>query len=105
MTVAGDGDVLHRAGTAVLQTYPCHLVLQANRAVSVAAAMGRPGLTLGIGPSHESVQRRVSTDESGKLRMTAPGAWLQGSSGVGTDLLSRPTGRCDRQPRRANVPS
>lgn len=42
-------------GTAVLQTYPCHPLLQANRAASVVAAMGRPGFTLGIGPSHESL--------------------------------------------------
>lgn len=41
-------------GTAVLQTYPCHPLLQANRAASVVNAMNR-GFTLGIGPSHESV--------------------------------------------------
>jgi hypothetical protein len=29
-------------GTAVLQTYPCHPLLQANRASAVAAAMDRP---------------------------------------------------------------
>lgn len=46
-------------GTAVLQTYPCHPLLQANRAASVAAAMGRPGFTLGIGPSHEPLVRGV----------------------------------------------
>lgn len=40
-------------GTAVLQTYPCHPLLQANRAAAAAEAMGRPGFTLGIGPSHE----------------------------------------------------
>ena len=41
-------------GTAVLQTYPCHPLLQARRVASVVAAMARPGFTLGIGPSHES---------------------------------------------------
>jgi F420-dependent oxidoreductase-like protein len=41
-------------GTAVLQTYPCHPLLQANRAASVANAMGR-GFTLGIGPSHREL--------------------------------------------------
>jgi F420-dependent oxidoreductase-like protein len=46
-------------GTAVLQTYPCHPLLQANRAASVAAALARPGFTLGIGPSHESLIRKV----------------------------------------------
>jgi F420-dependent oxidoreductase-like protein len=46
-------------GTAVLQTYPCHPVLQANRAASVVDAMGRTGFTLGIGPSHEPLVRGV----------------------------------------------
>jgi len=46
-------------GTAVLQTYPCHPLLQANRAASVADAMRRPGFTLGIGPSHEALIRGV----------------------------------------------
>jgi F420-dependent oxidoreductase-like protein len=39
-------------GTAVLQTYSSHPSLMANRAQSVATGMGRPGFTLGIGPSH-----------------------------------------------------
>ena len=42
-------------GTAVLPTYPCHPVLMAGRATTASAAMARPGLTLGIGPSHEPV--------------------------------------------------
>jgi F420-dependent oxidoreductase-like protein len=42
-------------GTSVLQTYTSHPALMANRALSVATAMGRPGFTLGIGPSHEPV--------------------------------------------------
>jgi F420-dependent oxidoreductase-like protein len=46
-------------GTSVLQTYPCHPLLQANRASSAAAAMGRPGLVLGVGPSHEHIVRDV----------------------------------------------
>src|SRR3954454_4519399 len=56
-------------GTAVLQTYPCHPLLQANRAASVVSAMGRPGFTLGIGPSHESLVRGVlgmSYDKTGQ---------------------------------------
>lgn len=40
-------------GTAVLQTYPCHPILQANRVASVVDAIGRPAFTLGIGPSHQ----------------------------------------------------
>ena len=59
IAVAGRETSRIELGTAVLQTYPCHPLLQANRAVSVADAMGRPGFTLGIGPSHESVIRGV----------------------------------------------
>jgi F420-dependent oxidoreductase-like protein len=59
MSLAGRETHTIELGTAVLQTYPCHPLLQANRAASVASAMGRPGLTLGIGPSHESIVRGV----------------------------------------------
>jgi F420-dependent oxidoreductase-like protein len=53
IAVAGRETERIELGTAVLQTYPCHPLLQANRAASVTDAMGRPGFTLGIGPSHE----------------------------------------------------
>lgn len=53
IAVAGRETTTIELGTAVLQTYPCHPVLQANRAAAVAETMGRPGFTLGIGPSHE----------------------------------------------------
>ncbi|MBE1536733.1 TIGR03564 family F420-dependent LLM class oxidoreductase [Actinomadura algeriensis] len=59
MAVAGRETSAIELGTAVLQTYPCHPLLQANRAVSAAATMGRPGLTIGIGPSHEPMVRDV----------------------------------------------
>jgi F420-dependent oxidoreductase-like protein len=55
MALAGRATSTIELGTAVLQTYTCHPVLQANRAASTAAAMGRPGLTLGVGPSHQLV--------------------------------------------------
>jgi Luciferase-like monooxygenase len=55
MALAGRATATIELGTAVLQTYTCHPVLQANRAASTAAAMGRAGLTLGVGPSHEFV--------------------------------------------------
>ena len=42
-------------GTSIVQTYPCHPVLMANRATATAGAMERAGFTLGIGPSHQSV--------------------------------------------------
>ena len=61
-------------GTAVLQTYPCHPLLQANRAASVTKAMGRPGFTLGVGPSHEPVVRGVYG-----LSYDRPGASTEGS--------------------------
>jgi F420-dependent oxidoreductase-like protein len=43
----------------VLQTYPCHPLLQANRTAAAATAMGRPGFTLGLGPSHAAVIRDI----------------------------------------------
>src|SRR5271166_5719916 len=54
LAVAGRETSSIELGTAVLQTYPCHPLLQANRAASVVNAMHR-SFTLGIGPSHESV--------------------------------------------------
>jgi F420-dependent oxidoreductase-like protein len=55
MAMAGRATSSIELGTAVLQTYTTHPVLQVNRIVSAAASMGRPGFTLGIGPSHEPV--------------------------------------------------
>jgi len=55
MALAGRATTSIELGTSVLQTYTCHPVLQANRAVAVASAMGRDGFTLGIGPSHQPV--------------------------------------------------
>src|SRR6187200_478688 len=59
MAIAGRETSRIELGTAVLQTYPCHPLLQANRATSVVDAMGRPGFTLGIGPSHEPLVEGV----------------------------------------------
>jgi F420-dependent oxidoreductase-like protein len=54
MTLAGRATSSIELGTAVLQTYACHPVLQASRMVAAAHAVGTPGrLTLGVGPSHE----------------------------------------------------
>ncbi len=55
IALAGRATTTIELGTSVLQTYTCHPVLQANRAASTAAAMGRAGLTLGVGPSHHTV--------------------------------------------------
>lgn len=59
MAIAGRATTTIELGTAVLQTYPCHPLFQANRVTSVVAGMGRPGFTLGIGPSHEPLIRGV----------------------------------------------
>ncbi len=58
MALAGRVTTTIDLGTGVLQTYPCHPLLQAQRAASVTAAMGRPGFVLGVGPSHETNIRR-----------------------------------------------
>jgi F420-dependent oxidoreductase-like protein len=55
MALVGRATTSIELGTAVLQTYACHPVLMARRAASVAMAMGRPGFTLGLGPSHAPV--------------------------------------------------
>lgn len=53
MAVAGRATSTIELGTAVMQTYACHPVLQASRAAAAAAAIGSPGrFTLGVGPSH-----------------------------------------------------
>jgi len=57
MAIAGRETATMKLGTAVLQTTPCHPLLQANRVSCVVAAMGRPGVTLGIGPAHEAGNR------------------------------------------------
>jgi F420-dependent oxidoreductase-like protein len=42
-------------GTAVLPSYLCHPVLQANRSAAVAEAAGPGRFTVGVGPSHRPV--------------------------------------------------
>ena len=59
MAIAGRETSRIELGTAVLQTYPCHPMLQANRAASVVDAMGRGGFTLGVGPSHQPLVEDV----------------------------------------------
>ncbi|WP_426574605.1 TIGR03564 family F420-dependent LLM class oxidoreductase [Aquihabitans sp. McL0605] len=80
MAIAGRATERIELGTAVLQTYPCHPLLQANRAASVVAGMGRSGFTMGIGPSHEPLVSGVyglSYDHPGRsteeyVRILAP---------------------------------
>lgn len=52
MTLVGRATTSIELGTSVLPTYPCHPVLMAARAATAADTMARPGLTLGLGPSH-----------------------------------------------------
>lgn len=53
IALAGRATTRIELGTSVLQTYPCHPALMANRAAATAAAIGTPNrFTLGIGPSH-----------------------------------------------------
>ena len=60
MALAGRATSGIELGTAVLVTYACHPVLQANRANATASAIGAPGrLTLGVGPSHRVVIDRL----------------------------------------------
>jgi F420-dependent oxidoreductase-like protein len=53
IAVAGRATSTIEIGTAVLVTYPAHPLLMAARASGTAAAMGRPGFVLGMGPSHD----------------------------------------------------
>jgi F420-dependent oxidoreductase-like protein len=53
IALAGRATSSIELGTAVLVTYAAHPVLTAARAASTAAVMGRPGLVLGMGPSHD----------------------------------------------------
>ena len=54
MAAAGRATGTLELGTSVVQTYPCHPVLQAQRFAALANAVGR-SVTLGIGPSHRPV--------------------------------------------------
>jgi len=82
MAIAGRQTARIELGTAVLQTYPCHPLLQANRASSVVDAMGRPGLTLGIGPSHRPLIEGVFG-----YRYDHPGRSTEEYVRILTDLL------------------
>lgn len=54
MALAGRATATIELGTAIMQTYACHPVLQASRSIAAATAIGTPGrFTLGVGPSHE----------------------------------------------------
>jgi len=63
MALAGRATSTIEFGTAVVQSYTCHPVLQARRFASVAAAIGTAGrLTVGVGPSHEPAMQPIGFD-------------------------------------------
>ncbi len=82
MAMAGRATSTIELGTSVLQTYTAHPVLQANRAVSVVDGMGRPGFTLGIGPSH-----RPPIEDAYGLSYSHPGRHTEEYVQVLTALL------------------
>ncbi|MDQ3385617.1 MAG: TIGR03564 family F420-dependent LLM class oxidoreductase [Actinomycetota bacterium] len=88
MALAGRATSSIELGTSVLQTYTCHPVLQANRAAAVVAAMGRPGFTLGIGPSHAP-----AIEDAYGLSYAHPGRYTEEYVTVLTSLLE--TGATD----------
>src|SRR4051794_4067576 len=53
IAVAGRATTTIELGTAVLVTYAAHPLLTASRVASTGASMNRPGLVLGMGPSHD----------------------------------------------------
>jgi F420-dependent oxidoreductase-like protein len=53
IAVAGRATESIELGTAVLVTYAAHPLLTAARVGATAAVMDRPGLVLGMGPSHD----------------------------------------------------
>lgn len=63
MVVAGRATSSIELGTAVLQTYTAHPVLQSNRFAAAANAVGVPGrFTLGVGPSHRPAVEALGYD-------------------------------------------
>jgi F420-dependent oxidoreductase-like protein len=101
MAIAGRETTSIELGTAVLQTYPIHPLLQANRVASVTDAMGRPGFTLGLGPSHEPLIRGVyglSYDNPGRsteeyLRILVPLLHGEDADVEGLHWTARTAGR------------
>jgi F420-dependent oxidoreductase-like protein len=98
MSIAGRATSSIELGTSVLQTYTCHPVLQANRAVAVASAMGRDGFTLGIGPSHEPVIEGIYG-----LSYEHPGRHTEEYVRVLTDLLAGETVSFDGEDLRVHA--
>lgn len=98
MAIAGRATSSIELGTSVLQTYTAHPVLQANRAVSVADAMGRTGFTLGLGPSH-----RPAIEDAYGLSYAHPGRHTEEYVQVLTALLRGETVHFDGEDFRVHA--
>lgn len=98
MAMAGRATSTIELGTSVLQTYTAHPVLQANRAVSVADGMGRPGFTLGLGPSH-----RPPIEDAYGLSYSHPGRHTEEYVQVLTALLGGETVHFDGEDFRVHA--
>ena len=80
MIVAGQATTRIELGTAVLQTYTSHPVLQANRFAAAAQAVGTAGrLTLGVGPSHRPVIESLGYDYDSVVEHTEDYVRIVGS--------------------------
>lgn len=82
MALAGSATSSIELGTAVLQTYACHPVLQASRAAATAFAVGPGRLTVGVGPSH-----RPFVEDVLGLSYATPGRHTEEYVGVLAPLL------------------
>jgi F420-dependent oxidoreductase-like protein len=96
MAFAGRATSRLELATGVLQTYPCHPVLMAERVASVVNAVGRP-VTIGVGPSHAALVERsygLAYDHPGRHTeeyLAILGPLLRGERVrfEGTDLTAR----------------
>jgi F420-dependent oxidoreductase-like protein len=100
IALAGRATTSIELGTSVLQTYTAHPVLQANRAISVASAMGRPGFTLGLGPSHQP-----AIEGAYGLSYAHPGRHTEEYLAVVTAMLAGDAVALDGQEFRVHVPA
>lgn len=98
MAMAGRATTSIELGTSVLQTYTAHPVLQANRAASVVDGMGRPGFTLGLGPSH-----RPPIEDAYGLSYAHPGRHTEEYVQVLTALLRGETVHFDGEDFRVHA--
>ena len=99
MAMAGKATSRIELGTAVLQTYTCHPVLQANRAAAAGEAMGRAGLTLGVGPSHKPV-----IEDAFGMSYSHPGRHTEEYVRVLTGLLSGAGADVDGDDFKVHIP-